>query len=257
MEQMRSPQFLDRSLYVGIIEKEGARVSDVARSGPLDGRVPHMRRWKMADVVAHLGGVHRWAAEIVSTGEFFTVSRRRGEEQGDALIAWFDEGVAHLTSVLGAADPDARCPNFSPGSPDTNAFWSRRQAHETTMHRWDTESAAGKISPIDPVFATDGIDELFSTFTRSRGKQVLPSPVAITCVDTGASWTAFPADKPGRVDFARDRDQPAKKPVATIAGDAENLLLALWKRVPVGRAGLKVTGRTAVAEAFLAGPLSP
>lgn len=253
---MASPEFLDRSLYVGIIGTEGARVSEVARLGPLDGRVPHMRKWRMSDVVAHLGGVHRWAAEIVTTRSHLSVKRRQGQEQGDALIAWFDEGVAHLTSVLAAADPDGRCPNFSPGTVETNAFWARRQAHETTMHRWDTESAADKTTPIDATLATDGIDELLDVFTRTRGKQVLADPVAIRCIDTGATWTVFPADKPGRVDFLRGKGTAARQPVATIAGTAEQLLLALWHRRPLDEADLRLTGRAAVAREFVAGPVS-
>lgn len=254
---MTSSRFVDQSSYVGIIAKEGARVSEVARIGPLDGRVPHMRRWKMADVVAHLGGVHRWAAEIVTTCSMLTVRRNRGRDEGDALIAWFDDGVARLTSVLAAADPDARCPNFSPGTVETNAFWLRRQAHETTMHRWDAESAVERISPIDAGFATDGIDELLDVFTRTRGKQTLTDPVAITCSDTRAGWTVFPAGKPGRVSIERTTaTRSTKRPVATVTGDAENLLLALWHRMSIEDAGLKLTGRTAVATEFLAGPIT-
>jgi uncharacterized protein (TIGR03083 family) len=253
---MASQPLVDRSSHAGTVASEGARVSEVAHIGPMDARVPHMRRWKLTDVVAHLGGVHRWAAEIVSTRSM-SVGRRRGRERGDALIAWFDEGVERLASVLAEADLDEPCPNFSPGSPNTIAFWARRQAHETTMHRWDAESAVGQITAIEPMFATDGIDELFDTFTRTRGRQVLAGPIVFACADTGATWTMFPAEKRGRIDFERDTVKRVGASVATVSGSAENLLLALWHRRTIAEADLTLTGPTAVAEAFIAGPVSP
>jgi uncharacterized protein (TIGR03083 family) len=253
---MMSQPWVDRASYAGIVSTEGARVSEVARIGPMDARVPHMRRWRLSDVVAHLGGVHRWAAEIVSTRSM-SVGRRRGRDRGDALISWFDEGVRRLGSVLADADLGDACPNFSPGSANTVAFWARRQAHETTMHRWDAESAVEQVTAIEPMFASDGIDELFDVFTRTRGRQELTDCIVFACTDVDASWTVFPAGKPGRVAFERGTTSRLGAPVAKVSGRAEDLLLALWHRRTVADADLTVTGQAAVAEAFISGPVSP
>jgi uncharacterized protein (TIGR03083 family) len=253
---MVSPSWVDRVSYVDTIIAEGARISEVAHAGPMDARVPHMRRWRLSDVVAHLGGVHRWAAEIVSARSM-SAGRRRGRERGDALIAWFDEGVRQLGSILAGADLDDACPNFSPGSPKTVAFWARRQAHETAMHRWDVESAAQQVTPIEPMFASDGIDELFDVFTRTRGNQALTDCIVFACVDTGATWTTFPAEKEGRIAFVRGMTRRPGPPVATVSGRAEDLLLTLWHRRTIDEADLTVTGEVAVAESFVVGPVSP
>lgn len=236
--------------YVAVVSSEAKRISDLARRGPLDARVPHMKRWTLGDVIAHLGGVHRWAASIVSSG-WEGKGHRGGAETGDALVAWFEEGADLLVSTLQAADLTAKCGNFSPGSPNTAHFWFRRQAHETTMHRWDVESAIDAQSPIDATFATDGIDELFHTFTRARGKQALEDPIRIVTTDTEMGWTLAPTSTPGRVDLTTDDNQV----VANLSGPAEALLLALWKRISLD--GVEISGDAEVVRRFVAGPVSP
>lgn len=240
--------------YVDILAEEGARIGALGRRGPLNAAVPHIPRWRVHSVIAHLGGVHRWAARIVAERHFDGQGHKRGTETGDALLAWFDEGVDELTTVLAGADPSEPCGNFSPASPNTVRFWHRRQAHETAMHRWDVESALGLRSPFDRAFASDGIDELLHTFTRSRGKQVLSAPIGVAAMDTGEEWTLTPAAKPGRVDVTRGASGDL---AARMSGPAEEVLLALWKRVPFEDAAVDVEGDKALVAAFVAGPVSP
>jgi hypothetical protein len=59
----------------------------------------------------------------------------------DELPGWFREGHASLVRVLEAADPDMTCWTFL-DAPSSVAFWARRQAHETAIHRVDAEQAA-------------------------------------------------------------------------------------------------------------------
>lgn len=231
-----------------VVDAEASRISQIARTGPLDARVPHIPRWTVSDVVAHLGGVHRWAAGVVESGSMET-GHRRGRDTGDALIDWFDEGADYLVDVLSTTPVDQKCANFSRGSPKVVGFWLRRQAHETTMHRWDAESATDSLSPIDPVLAADGIDELFRVFTRTRGKQVLAGPVRFAPSDSDLTWTVGPVDPAGRVDLV-DAD-----PVAVATGTSENLLLVLWKRLPLD--AVSVSGDRQIVADFVAGPISP
>lgn len=238
--------------YVDVVAAEAKRISELARRWPLDAPVPHIPRWTMESVIAHLGGVHRWAARTVRERRL-EGGHRRGRESGEALLEWFEEGVTELIDALRSADPTGPCPNFSPGSPNTVAFWHRRQAHETTMHRWDVEAAAGAISPIEEGFASDGIDELFHTFTRNRGKQVLAGPLIVRTDDTDSTWTLVPAEKPGRVDLTLEEVEP----VGVLSGAAEQLLLALWKRLPLEVARVEIEGDTDAVSVFVAGPISP
>lgn len=240
--------------YVRVIETEGRRIVDLARRGLLEAKVPHIPNWTMQDVVAHLGGVHRWATEIVRTLNWEGRRHRKGTETGEALVAWFEEGLGHLVDTFSQADPEAKCGNFSPGSPNVVGFWLRRQAHETSMHRWDVGAAAGVRDPFDPSFATDGIDEVFHTFTRSRGKQVLEAPVGIRTDDTGGEWTLSPAEKPGRIDVKVGIDGPVE---ATLHGPAEETLLVLWKRLGLDEADIEIEGDRSMIERMLTGPVSP
>lgn len=239
--------------YLTVLAAEGKRIDRIARQGPLDARVPHLTRWRMGDVVAHLGGVHRWAESIVRRRHFDGDGHRKGTETGAALIAWFDEGLEALVATLAEADPTEKCSNFSPGSPSTVGFWRRRQAHETTIHRWDVEAAVGDHEPIEAGFATDGIDELFHTFIRTRGKQVLDARIRIATSDTGASWLLAPVHKPGRVDLVDDSGEA----IATLSGPAERVLLALWKRLPLDEAQLEIEGSEETVRRFVAGPITP
>jgi uncharacterized protein (TIGR03083 family) len=244
---------IEPGLFVDVVAEQGARVAAVARQARMDGPVPHMRKWKLSDVVAHLGGVHRWAAGIVAARDWTGSGHRRGRASGDELISWFDDGLAQLVSVLGGADFSATCPNFSPGTTRTVAFWARRQAHETTVHRWDAEACAGDISPIDPMLATDGIDEMLMVFRRVTGGQPLDAPVGLVTTDTGASWRVSPAVKPGRVEI-EFCDGPTGETAATVAAPAEALLLALWGRLPATGGAFRITGRRDLALALLPGP---
>lgn len=166
---------------------------------------------------------------------------------GVALADWYESQAASLVAVLTANDPHDTCPNFNPGSPPTIGFWWRRQAHETTVHRWDVERAFDAVTPIDPVIATDGIDEHLDIWVRTRGKQTLTGPLAITATESGRSWTVRPAAKPGRVDVEHGRAHDA---AAELAGPATDVLLVLWNRLTIEEARVRVTGDPAVAASF-------
>ncbi len=58
--------------------------------------------------------------------------------------------------------PPAR-PTRPPGpwTPNRTAgFWRRRQVHETALHLWDAERAAGTPTPFDPALSWDGVLEV-------------------------------------------------------------------------------------------------
>ena len=247
---------MESRLLVDVVAEQGARIAVVARDGPLRARVPHMRRWTLTDVVAHLGGVHRWAAGIVSA-RAMSAGHRRGTATGPELIDWFEDGLTELVAVLAASDFGASCPNFSPGSDKTIGFWARRQAHETLVHRWDAEAAVGQISAVDSALATDGIDEVLTVFRRARGGQPLPGSLVLTTTDTRRSWRVSPTLVPGRVAISCAESGVPGEVAATVAAPAESLLLALWGRIPIQGRNFQVTGRPEVARAFLPGPRLP
>lgn len=222
-----------------VISAAAQRISGLIRSTDLAAPVLHLGRWKVRDVVAHLGGVHRWATRIVNTrsmdGPSFTKSKLTGTE----LCDWFDAGVEDLLAALNTNKADDQCPNFNPGSPNTVAWWSRRLTHETTVHRWDVERALGCTSKIDPVVAADGIGEYLDVFVRTRGKQTLIAPLALVTTQPSRAWTLSPATRPGRVDIVEGR---AAEATAQVVGRPETLLLVLWGRLGFSEAHVETHG---------------
>jgi uncharacterized protein (TIGR03083 family) len=85
-------------------------------------------------------------------------------------------------------------------APSPLAFWARRQAHETAIHRADAESAGGVRPEYPPDFAADGIDELLMGFGARRKYRPSSSPAGglrVRTTDTGHAWHL----STGRKDF--------------------------------------------------------
>jgi uncharacterized protein (TIGR03083 family) len=177
------------------IASSAGQTSELIRSCDLGTPIPHFGRWKVCDLAAHLGGVHRWAARIISTrsmhGPGFTKSKLGGTE----LCDWFDAGAEELLAALRASEAADPCPNFNLGSPQTIAWWIRRQTHETTVHRWDVERSLGDTTPIDPIVAADRINEYLDVFVRTRGKQTLIAPLVLSMTGPSNAWTLSPASR--------------------------------------------------------------
>lgn len=233
-----------------ILGESAARISALIRSRDLATPVEHLGRWKVRDVVAHLGGVHRWATRIVAARSMDGPGFQKSKLDGDALCDWFDEGVQDLLAVFRNNDPRDPCPNFNPGSDKTVGWWSLRQMHETMVHRWDVEQALDCVTSLDPAASAECIDEYLDVFIRTRGKQTLTSPLVLSTTRPSRAWTLVPAAKAGRVDVAAGRDSSI---TTELRGKPGDLLLAVWRRLSIDDAGLVVIGDAQLA-ASLMGP---
>ena len=160
---------MDVSAHVEALEREGALLALAAASAGLDAPVPTCPDWQVRDLVRHLGNVHRWASAVVRSARTSPLDAEEqralfGPRPRDAeLLAWFRSGHGELVEALIDASPDLECWAFLP-APSPLAFWARRQAHETAVHRIDAESAAGEVGPVAAAFAADGIDEMLCGF---------------------------------------------------------------------------------------------
>jgi uncharacterized protein (TIGR03083 family) len=133
-----------------------------------------------------------------------------------------------LVRTLGTADPGLACATFL-DAPSPLAFWARRQAHETAIHRADACIASGELPAFDQDLAADGIDELVMGFGRRRRYQPTSEGDAvlrIRAVDTGGAWTIRYHD--GRL--APQRGGPDQEAACTVAGPASGIYLLLWNR---------------------------
>ena len=177
--------------FLHALDREGQSLAAAAERAGTDATVPTCPEWRVRDLLRHIGTVHRWAAGFVAEGH--TGPRPIGEEPdltGAELIAWYRDSHRLLVDTLSAAPADLECWTFLP-LPGLSPleFWTRRQAHETTVHRYDAEAARGGApSPVDAGFAADGIDELLRGFharSRSRVRTAEPRTLRVRATDAG------------------------------------------------------------------------
>ncbi|MFE0450676.1 maleylpyruvate isomerase family mycothiol-dependent enzyme [Streptomyces sp. NPDC058914] len=239
---------MDTAEFLHALDHEGQSLAAAAADAGPDAKVPTCPDWQVRDLLRHTGMVHRWATSFVA-------ERRTSPHAGDGLpdldgeelLTWFREGHRRLVDTLAAAPPDLECWHFLP-APSPLAFWVRRQAHETAVHRVDAESARGTTpeecaASLSPGFAADGIDELLRAFharAKSRVRTGTPSVLRVRATDTDdAVWTVRLSPEPPVAvrDGVGDAD-------CEVTGTAAQLYLALWNRLPFP----VVTGDAALAD---------
>ncbi len=130
--------------------------------------VPTCPDWTLLDLVRHQGRVHRWAEMLVRerAQERMSAPREAEPGAGDDAVGWFRQGGDALVATLRAAGPDE--PVWSFGADQHARFWSRRQLHETVVHRADALLALGQPVEIANDVAADGIDELLDNLLSIR-----------------------------------------------------------------------------------------
>ncbi|SMF29954.1 uncharacterized protein (TIGR03083 family) [Cellulosimicrobium cellulans J34] len=204
--------------------------------------VPACGRWRVRNLVEHLGRIHHWAA---------AQARRRHETplgRGPFDLApFYAEHAAELRATLAELDPDARAwtllESDDPGS--TVRFWHRRQTHETLVHLHDLHAACGRaVDDVAPAVWADTVDEVVTVMQprQVRLGRVGPveRPVTLQATDAGRSWTFGAGDT-----------------VATVRAPARELALVLWGRRTPEEAGVVVEGDPAALATALDGRITP
>ena len=134
--------------HIGALRRQGELLADAAERAGLDAAVPPCPPWQVKDLLRHTGYIHRWAAGHITERPGQVIDGPpeaeilRGGAADPELLDWFRAGHAALAETLAAADPALECATFM-AAPSALAFWARRQAHETAIHRADAESATG------------------------------------------------------------------------------------------------------------------
>ncbi|MDT9698300.1 maleylpyruvate isomerase family mycothiol-dependent enzyme [Streptomyces sp. P17] len=234
---------METSEFIHVLDQEGELLAEAAERAGTDAKVPTCPEWQVRDLLRHTGMVHRWAAAFVAEGHTaFQPPAKAPDLDGTELTAWFRAGHRHLVDTLTAAQLDVQCWHFLP-APSPLAFWARRQAHETTIHRFDAEAARGGTPTVTgPGFAADGIDELLLGFharAKSRVRSAEPRVLRVRAADTDdAVWTVRLSQGPPAA--VRGDTDPAD---CEVTGPVAQLYLSLWNRVPFP----DVTGDTSVA----------
>ncbi|MEN8040954.1 MAG: maleylpyruvate isomerase family mycothiol-dependent enzyme [Actinomycetota bacterium] len=223
--------------HIAIVRREAELLAEAAGQSGLDADVPTCPGWNTRELLRHLSMIHLWAAshidrpregwnggDLADLTEFWPDLAVFWPEDGD-MINWYLDTNANLVRVLQSAPLDLDTFTFLP-APSPLAMWARRQAHETAIHRFDAQIAAETPSGFDPVFASDGIDELVAANAPRR--DVFPvervRTMAIHATDTDDQWHLTLA--PDGITTKRDGGAAD----ATLTGDASDLYLLLWNR---------------------------
>ena len=234
--------------HIEFLERDGRLMAAAAERAGLAARVPSCPGWQVGDLLRHQGYVHRWAARFVidrlsdAVPEPSEAVILAADPPDEELLTWFRDGHSVLVDALRAAPPDLSCWTFLP-APSPLAFWARRQAHETAVHRVDAELATGgAVTSLDPAFAADGIDELIVGFLGRHERRLTDEQraggrrlVHIQPTDAPGEWQVELTEDGTRAATVR-RGAGSGAAACTLTGPAAGLYLVLWNRAEPGAA---------------------
>jgi uncharacterized protein (TIGR03083 family) len=211
--------------YVAALRWNATVAARTARETSLDTTVPSCPEWKVRDLLHHLGSHHRWVAGNLDRPPEGAMFKPPGQRPEDPAVAdWLETGADALATKLAALDPATPCWTWVPFD-HTVGFWARRTTHETAMHRWDAQNAAGAADVIDGELAVDGIDEYLALLSMFRGRAFPDAgSVHLHSTDAPGEWVVR-FDSEG-MHVTREH---AKGDVA-VRGPASDLLLVLFGR---------------------------
>ncbi len=177
--------------YCAAVRREGHALAEAARAAGVDAPVPSCPEWRVADLLGHVGRLHRWVAGIVeAAGDDPPDHWSAAEPPPEGVrLDWFDAGVDVVADALLRVDPGTAAWSWTDDR--TAAFWARRQANETAVHRWDAQCAAGRVEPIEHALAVDGIDEFFALVPFWRRRSTLQGAgesIHLHCTDGDGEW---------------------------------------------------------------------
>ena len=187
--------------------------------------------WDVSRLAGHVGRVHRMAHTTVSqqlTSPPAADQLAKPPADASEVADWLTEATATLVPVLRETAPDSPAWNFTHG-PQTAAFWPRRMAHETAMHRWDADTATNGdgAASMDTALSIDGIDEFLSMFGRvlaSRPEADIGGSLHLHTTDAEGEWMIGVTQ--GQLTVERGHG----KGDAAVRGTASDLLLGVWGR---------------------------
>ena len=237
---MTTPSYAE---LVAAVRSEGEAIVSASRQG-LDAPVPTCSGWTIADLCRHVGAIYGYVGHVVSERLTSASDLRPEAPAGADPVAWLEEQLDELVTALRGCDADTPMWNWS-GTTQVAAFWARRTAHESAVHRFDAQRAYGIAQPVDADLAADGLDEfidvLLPAVVALRGLAVPAATYAFESIEDGTWRVRFDANGATRVDADTVPD-------VTVRGTSSALLLAVNNRVPWS--SLEVEGDAGALEAW-------
>jgi uncharacterized protein (TIGR03083 family) len=243
---------VDHAEFCDALEIEVARFANVMSAMPRDEEITTCPGWNVVELAEHLGLIHRWAEELVRLRSPERIPRKRSVADRDAVTpGWIQEGGDRLVGTLRQADPDDAM--WAWGPDQHVRFWSRRQLHETLVHRMDLELAARIHPDVDSAIATDAIDEYLSnieplgahlpelSLLRGEGERL-----AFRVRNSATLWSITLEEQGFSVSRADEQFD------AEVVGSALDLLLVILRRREVDAVMVEVLGDRELLNLWLA-----
>ena len=240
--------------YFRQVESESARLAELATGVDPATPVPPCPGWTLADLITHVGSLHRWAAHVVGTRRQEPIWPRQVPnglaegQRGDP--AWLLAGAGELAAALRATAPDT--PVWAWGDDQRAGWWARRMVFELVVHRCDAELAVGVAPAVAAPVAIDGIEELLDCLPhvswvtkRLAELGAEGATIHLHAGDADGEWTLTQGPE-GGITWARGH---AKGDAAVQAPVSDLLLMLYGRRSPDA---LTVHGDRALLERWLA-----
>jgi uncharacterized protein (TIGR03083 family) len=235
------------------LDLEVDRFADALTGADLSAWVPSCPEWTVRELTEHLGMVHRWAEQLVRTRAQKRIPFSEVDfDEGEIGDEWLRTGGHALSATLRAADPDQ--PMWAWGADHHVRFWSRRQLHETLVHRIDLELATGTTSRVEPAIAADAIDEFFGNLTSDRDIAVAARPshpsgerIQFRAKGGFGQWNV--ELRPDEYSFVGEGGWFD----AVVIGEPAEMLALVLRRRPLKECAVRVEGDAPLVEHWLAG----
>ncbi|AEW93780.1 MULTISPECIES: maleylpyruvate isomerase family mycothiol-dependent enzyme [Streptomycetaceae] len=252
---------LDHDAYLSQLTAEADRLREVLRDADPGAHVPTCPDWSLAELIGHLGGVHRWVTQVVTTRAQEPLRRDlvAGDEppkDAEGLARWLGDGVTPLVAALREAGPDTRVWSWA-GVP-TTAFWSRRMVLETLVHRADAAIALQRPYDAPAELAADAIDEWLELMASESALRFRPQLAELR--GDGERLHLHATDAPAQLNAEwvvertpqgiTWRREHAKGDVA-LRAPLTDLFLAFHRRLPLDHERLEIIGDRALLDHWL------
>ncbi|MEU9114332.1 maleylpyruvate isomerase family mycothiol-dependent enzyme [Streptomyces sp. NPDC048483] len=242
------------------------RGTEPAGGTDLSASVPSCPDWNLAQLLRHLGEVHRWVEEIVRTratqpppDTALRVLPRDTTDTPAALATWLTAGAQQLADTLRTAGPDTQIWTPLPSSSGTTRFFARRMAHETVIHRADATLTLDTDFAITPRVALDALDEwmelgsLPEMFDYHPERRDLLGPgrtLHFHATDTPPEATAnWLVDLTGDTLSWRHSTEPA---AVSVSAPLTDLLLLIYGRQAADTGTFEIQGNAELLDFWLA-----
>jgi uncharacterized protein (TIGR03083 family) len=255
---------LDFDRYAAEIVAQTTELSSTIGGADLTVAVPSCPGWNVGQLLRHLGGGQRWAAETIRTratepvsDEHFRDLSPYTNEDPSVLGPWLIEGANELADALGGAGPHA--PVCTVPIPDGTAnFYARRFTHETAIHRADATLALGAPFDLEHAVAVDAIDEWMELGSLPMHFDIHPWMRELlgpgrtlhfhatdTAPEAAAEWVV---DLTGEALAWR---RAHEKAAVAVRGPLVDLLLIIYKRQPVRGERVEILGDAPLLDFWL------